>query len=442
MLIHELLETIKNTPGSNDKKSILETNMTPLVEEIFKDTYGPQKYYIKKFNVTQVGRMTIDHHYKAFKAVLSDLSNRLVTGNAAVALVEKVIGWFNEKDQEVLKAILDRNLKIGLSEDNFNKIIGESKFEVALAYNLDKVKNVNPIDGTYFASRKLDGCRTLCFINNYYENGEWIQEVLFKSRAGKPINTLNNLVEAIKEFSIQLNGSWVLDGETCIMEGDKENFNLLMREVTRKNHTIDNPRYCIFDILTLDEFEGRKESPEFSKRYSLLEDIYNECLYEFDGYGKGVDQKLKILKQECIKSQEDFDKWTNEVSKNGWEGFMLRKNIPYESGRTKSLLKVKKFQDAEYKVLDVITGKVSYNENGTKEYDAVTALIIEHKGTKVQVGSGLSKEQRLYWFEHPEDIVGKTATIQYFEETINKKDDSISLRFPVLKYVYDSVREV
>lgn len=126
----------------------------------------------------------------------------------------------------------------------------------------------------------------------------------------------------------------------------------------------------------------------------------------------------------------------------GWEGFMLRKNIPYESGRTKSLLKVKKFQDAEYKVLDIITGKVSYNENGTKEYDAVTALIIEHKGTKVQVGSGLSKEQRLYWFEHPEDIVGKTATIQYFEETINKKDDSVSLRFPVLKYVYDSVREV
>ena len=72
------------------------------------------------------------------------------------------------------------------------------------------------------------------------------------------------------------------------MEGDKENFNLLMREVTRKNHTIDNPRYCIFDILTLDEFEGRKESPEFSKRYSLLEDIYNECLYEFDGYGTPI----------------------------------------------------------------------------------------------------------------------------------------------------------
>lgn len=121
---------------------------------------------------------------------------------------------------------------------------------------------------------------------------------------------------------------------------------------------------------------------------------------------------------------------------------MLRKNAPYKSGRTKDLLKVKKFQDAEYIIENVITGKISYNENGMKEYDAVTALIIDHKGTKVQVGSGLSKEQRLNWFKNPQEIIGKTATIQYFEETVNKNDNSLSLRFPVLKFVYENKREV
>ena len=89
----------------------------------------------------------------------------------------------------------------------------------------------------------------------------------------------------------------------------------------------------------------------------------------------------------------------------------------------------------------VIYGKVSYNEGGTKEYDAVSAIIIDHKGTKVQVGSGLSKEQRLDWYSNPHNIIGKTVTIQYFEETINKKDDSLSLRFPVLKYVYENGRD-
>ena len=175
---------------------------------------------------------------------------------------------------------------------------------------------------------------------------------------------------------------------------------------------------------------------DFETRYNDLIEYYYQSQYD-----EGVQKHLEVLEQERVTSQEVFDKWVKRVKDNNWEGFMLRKNAPYKSGRTKDLLKVKKFQDAEYIVEDVITGKVSYNEGGTKEYDVVTAIIINHKGTKVQVGSGLSKEQRLDWYSNPNNIIGKTVTIQYFEETINKKDDSLSLRFPVLKYVYENGRD-
>ena len=43
MKIRELFELIKNTPGSNDKKNILDQNMSPIVKQIFEDTYGTQK---------------------------------------------------------------------------------------------------------------------------------------------------------------------------------------------------------------------------------------------------------------------------------------------------------------------------------------------------------------------------------------------------------------
>ena len=142
-----------------------------------------------------------------------------------------------------------------------------------------------------------------------------------------------------------------------------------------------------------------------------------------------------------ITSQEDFDRWTQKVSDGGWEGFMLRKDAPYKSGRVKDLLKVKKFYDAEYIVKDVVTGKATYNENGSKEYDVVSALVIEHKGNIVEVGSGLSKEQRISWYNNPQEIIGKTITVQYFEETVNKNNDLISLRFPVLKHVYENGRD-
>ena len=36
-------------------------------------------------------------------------------------------------------------------------------------------------------------------------------------------------------------------------------------------------------------------------------------------------------------------------------------------------------------------------------------------------------------------ILGKTITVQYFEESQNQ-DGEYSLRFPVLKYIYDEKR--
>lgn len=437
MKVREVFELIKNTPGSNDKKTILNRYMSPTIKKIFEDTYSDQMYYVKKYNVTSSGSLTIDENYDMFHAILVKLSTRELTGNLAIALVETIINSFVAEDQWILNAIMERNLKIGLSLDNFDKVTGNTKkFEVALAHNLDKVKNVNPCDGTYFASRKLDGCRTICKINNYMKDQEFIQEVKFYSRSGKEFTTLSNLVKPIKSFTSFLMGEWVLDGECCIMEGENENFNLLMREITRKNHTIETPKYKIFDIITIDEFEGRESIGDFETRYNDLIEYYYQSQYD-----EGVQKHLEVLEQERVTSQEVFDKWVKRVKDNNWEGFMLRKNAPYKSGRTKDLLKVKKFQDTEYIVEDVITGKVSYNEGGTKEYDVVTAIIINHKGTKVQVGSGLSKEQRLDWYSNPNNIIGKTVTVQYFEETINKNDDSLSLRFPVLKYVYENGRE-
>ena len=434
--VREVFELIKNTPGSNDKKTILNRYMSPTIKQIFEDAYSDQMYYVKKYNITSSGSLTIDENYDMFHAILVKLSTREITGNLAIALVETIINSFVAEDQWILNAIMERNLKIGLSLDNFDKVVGNTKkFEVALAHNLDKVKNVNPCDGTYFASRKLDGCRTICKINNYMKDQEFIQEVKFYSRSGKEFTTLSKLIDPIKSFTSFLMGEWVLDGECCIMEGENENFNLLMREITRKNHTIENPKYKIFDIITIDEFEGREALGDFETRYNDLIEYYYQSQYD-----EGVQKHLEVLEQERVTSQEVFDKWVKRVKDNNWEGFMLRKNAPYKSGRTKDLLKVKKFQDAEYIVEDIITGKVSYNEGGTKEYDVVTAIIINHKGTKVQVGSGLSKEQRLDWYSNPNNIIGKTVTIQYFEETINKKDDSLSLRFPVLKYVYENGR--
>ena len=43
--------------------------------------------------------------------------------------------------------------------------------------------------------------------------------------------------------------------------------------------------------------------------------------------------------------------------------------------------------------------------------------------------------------EHPEELIGKTITVQYFEETTDKSGN-ISLRFPTCKMVYENGRDL
>lgn len=440
MTIVEVLTTLKSTASTLDKKNIIKENKSDLLTQIFQDTYDEsRKYNVKKYEVIESGfePLSIDNEYHIFHELLNALTERRYTGNEAVELVGRVMGQFNPEERWILDGILQRNLKVGVSLDNFNdamELKTIKKYEVALA---DKFFDLKPKDqdavvtgGEYMASQKLDGCR--CTIHYNPDN----QEVKFISRQGKEFTTLSNLIPSVRELLRYASQKMVLDGEVCILNEDgSESFHGLMSEVTRKNHTIEHPVYKWFDMLTLDEFEGRTESKPFVDRYNEMVETYYQL--NQDTYNQ-----IQLLPQMHISSWDEFDQWRKEVDEKGWEGFMLRKNVPYKSGRSKDLLKVKKMQDAEYVVEDVVMGKVTYNEGGAKEYDAASSIVITHKGNKVYVGSGLSKEQRLRWFDHPEEIIGKTVTVQYFEETKDKKTGAFSLRFPILKFVYENGREV
>ena len=71
----------------------------------------------------------------------------------------------------------------------------------------------------------------------------------------------------------------------------------------------------------------------------------------------------------------------------------------------------------------------------------LSKIMVLHKGNEVGVGSGFTMEQRRNFHRDPNLIIGKTVTIQYFEESQNQ-DGDYSLRFPVLKHIYTHGRDV
>ncbi len=424
-----LFEDCSKEPKAAGKVAILSKADRSLVDAILEDTFdGSRTYGVTSRNIVLAGTgdRTMDHDYPLVRSLLGRLATRELTGNAAIDSVVGLFSSFGKEDQGLLLRILDRNLAVGLTLESWTKATGRKhgKFEVPLAVHLEKAKGVDPTDGTYFASRKLDGVRLLVKADMDKRT------VTFHSRSGKEYRTLGNLKEPILRALGGLTGTWALDGECChLREDGTEDFQGIMKQVTRKDYTIPDPRYCVFDMVGWDVFGGDSRGPVFHDRYSQLLNLRK-------------DKHIIVLEQERVTSQDIFDKWLKRVEDNDWEGFMLRKDTFFSKGRSKDLLKVKPYMDAEFVVKDIVAGKQVFAVpgKGNQEFEGVKDLVIEPwPGEFVHVGSGLTKEQRLDWLKEPGRIVGRTITVKYLEETVDQNGKR-SLRHPTLKYVYENGR--
>jgi len=142
-----------------------------------------------------------------------------------------------------------------------------------------------------------------------------------------------------------------------------------------------------------------------------------------------------------VESDQDLQDYVDLASKSGWEGLMLRKDVVYQGKRSTDVLKVKKFHDAEYTVVAVESDLHRVVVDGQEvEEEMLSHVIVEHRGNQVRVGSGFNHEQRRMYHSNPERILNKTITVQYFEESQNKNGE-YSLRFPVVKAIYENGRD-
>lgn len=433
----ELLDQVRQASTLSEKIALLKNDRSDFVDMIVADAMDPAVTYGITSKGISLQKQTESHWrggwYEGFHHILEGLAARNTTGNAAIKCVEDYLAYWDEDTQRFLLSVLDRDLSLGIGWDTYrSEVMGlDDQFEVALAQHLEKVKGVNPVDGTYYASRKCDGVRCIAIFS---EAG-----VEFRSRQNKVFTTLDRLKPAVATFCLGLTGQWVLDGELCKIDANgDEDFQSVMKEIRKKDYAIESCCYQVFDVLTYDEFRLGKTRKNFSQRLDLLYKL-NE-VYQEQPHG---DCWVKPLKQERLTCQADFDRWAGYVEAGNWEGFMLRKDVPYQSGRTKDLLKVKKFSDLEAVVLDVVVGEMTtaLPGKGNETFTGVRSLVISYKGNIVNVGSGLTREQRIEWYKDPSKIIGSDICVKYFEETVSQ-DGKCSLRFPTLKYAYSGKRDV
>ena len=424
--LDQLQQFINQSNSSNSNTHKLDTikvfSDNEDIKRGFVYTYDPYKqYYVTSKTCIKRNDLvsSLDTTSRNLYDILDMLNDREVTGHDAIKLVNAFVRDHKEHEDLIWK-IIDGNLKTRSTVSMINKVIPGliPTFDVALASKYEP-KNCDFENERWFASRKLDGVR--CIIR---KEGNKINAF---SRAGKEFTTLQNVLNDVAKMP----GDFVLDGEICMMdEHGNEDFQGIMKEIKRKDHTIRNPKYIVFDYLTLEEFDSKKGEQSLSNR---IKKAITNCW--------GVDNTLSVLEQEKVKDVEHLSELISDADKNGYEGIMLRKDCGYQGKRTKNLLKCKQFHDAEYKVIDLDfdTNRVIVDGKEVEEM-MLRNVIIEHKGNKVSVGSGFSHEEKRYYYENPSKLLNKTITVQYFEESINQSGEH-SLRFPTVKMIYENGRE-
>lgn len=430
-LLQQLVDELNSSNSTLDKVNVLSKVKynNQFIKDVLVATYNPYvKYGVTSSYLKKNANLATPNNYDLFE-LLDKLSSREITGHEGISIVNGFIQNHLEYE-ELIYNILDRNLKTRTTSTIINKVYKNliPTFDVTLAKKYEDYQNkVNFLNNTWFASRKLDGLRCVAIIDA-------LGDIEMMSRTGIAFNTLQLVIDELKKLNLT---NVVFDGEICIVEDNGiENFSAILQEYNKKNHTILNPRFKIFDMVDLKDFNNKKGETLFSKRYEDLSLLFTNKISQVSD-----NNILSLVTQVPVYDLNHLDNLRLKATELGWEGMMIRKNVPYEAKRSDKLLKCKLFIEEEFYVKDVEFGdmRIIVGDDGDKREiteKMLTNVVIHYKGSnKVSVGSGFSISERQQFYKSPENIIGKQITVKHFGESVNK-NGGISLRFPTLKAIY------
>jgi ATP-dependent DNA ligase len=259
-----------------------------------------------------------------------------------------------------------------------------------------------------YVQPKLDGYRSLFNPNTN----------TFYTRTGKEYSNVENLKNELQKLNISK--SLILDGELYNHNIKFEEFGCL-RQTKNKEENI-NIEYHVYDLIDTSDL-----NKSFNDRLEILKQLIKDS--------KSI---IKLVDTKMAKTEKEINDLHKNYIEQNYEGTMIRNNSIYKLNyRSQDLLKLKDFDDAEFKI-------VGFEE----EYDTLTnekmiIFICETDNKKTfKVGSKGTKQERKLLLDkvinNKDKYIGKLLSVQYFGLT----DNGIP-RFPkTLRNVENSIREI
>lgn len=416
----KLFKQIQETSNINDKKAIIVTNKD---NELFKKclVFLLDGNVITGISAKKIKKKVIKNEYilPTFEDVMKYLAQNNTGTDNDISMIQKFLDE-HEEDREFYEQMITKSFRLGADSKVVNACISGliPTFEIQQAYPLSE-KN-EPKDGEWFAlSQKLNGN------NCSYYKGKLI------SRQGKEFKGLQHIIDDIEKLpnheNFFFNGELMRKNTDNI--SDDQNFQIGTGIINSENEDKSCIYFNIYEVLPIEEFEKGESKLTYKNR---RHDVLNPLSIAIYRAGLENISVIPIIYEGTDKSK--IKELLNQADSNGWEGLMLNKDTKWKNKRNNGILKVKSFKHADILCTDVVEGDGKYK--GT-----LGLIKCDYKGYELGVGSGFTDEQRDYYWNNKEEIIGKIVQIKYKCETKNKQG-SLSVQFPIFEIVRNDKSEV
>jgi DNA ligase-1 len=253
-----------------------------------------------------------------------------------------------------------------------------------LAYKVDQ----KPIDWTtkVYLQPKLDGVRCI-----FTKDGAY-------SRAGNEFKNVAHIKYDLTDF-FRKHPNAVLDGE-LYNHALKDDFEKII-SLVRKQKPTDQDARDAENLVQYHVYDTMAEGPDYESRFNWLIRYLP------------IAATMTLIKNTVVESQDEAKMLHSVHLAQGYEGSMLRLNMPYEQKRSYNLQKFKDFSDTEATIMGYEAGKGKFEGMIGKFF------MQDDEGNEFgcPIGKGYNFADRKIILDNIHDYIGQRATFTYFQRT-------------------------
>ena len=408
-----IINQLRNESSTNGKIKILKDNKdNELLKKVLEYTYNP----FKKYGVTEKVLIPTNEEFNNIELFqLLDLLSNSNINDSLRKTVNSFLGSIQFKEErDLYVCMLLKDLRCNISTKLINKAIPKliPEFNIQQAYPIDKYYPKK--NEWHVLEEKLNGI-----------NGSVLNDNVI-SRQGKVINGLQHIIEQLNKTSFKgyyFNGELVRKNIDNISNG--ENFRETTSIVNSDDIDKSNIDFIVFDLLPVEEFNEGKSKLKYKDRLKQLKQLDKEA--------KELGLNNLSIPKIYYEGEDisNIDYYLEQATKEDKEGLMYIKNNQWKNKRHSGILKIKKFLNADCEI-------IGYEEGTGRLEGKLGAFVIDYKGNKVNVGSGYTDEERIEFWQHKDDYIGRILQVKFKEQTKDKKTGLVSIQFPI----YQCIREI